>query len=63
MKRFNLFMAIMMALITTFIILWILFSFEESNIGWGMLMLVSITGYLASALYIYNYKHNTKKIG
>jgi len=60
MKRFNLFMAIMLALITTFIILWILFSFEESNIGWGMLMLVSSIGYLASALYFYNHK---KEIG
>ena len=56
-------MAIMMALITTFIILWILFSFEESDLGWGMLILVSITGYLASALYFYNHKQNTKKIG
>jgi drug/metabolite transporter (DMT)-like permease len=63
MKRFNLFMAIMMALITTTLILWILFTFEENDLGWGMLMLVSITGYLASGLYIYNYKHNTKKIG
>lgn len=63
MKRFNLFMAIMLALITTFIILWILFTFEDNNLGWGILIFVSIVGYLASALYIYNYKHNTKKIG
>jgi drug/metabolite transporter (DMT)-like permease len=63
MKRFNLFMAIMMALITTFIILWILFTFEENNLGWGMLVLVSSIGYLTSALYFYNYKHNTKEIG
>ena len=63
MKRFNLFMAIILALITTFIILWILFTFEESNIGWGFITLVSILGYMASALYLYNYKHNTKEIG
>ena len=55
-------MAIMMALITTFIILWILFTFEESNLGWGMLIFVSIVGYLASALYFYNYR-KTKEIG
>jgi drug/metabolite transporter (DMT)-like permease len=62
-KAFNLFIAIMMALITTFIILWILYTFEESDLGWGMLILVSITGYLTSALYFYNHKQNTKKIG
>jgi len=63
MKRFNLFMAIMMALVTTCIILLFFFSFEESNIGWGFITLISILGYLASALYFYNYKHNTKEIG
>ena len=62
-KAFNLFIAIMMALITTFIILWILYTFEESDLGWGMLILVSITGYLTSALYFYNHEQNTKKIG
>jgi hypothetical protein len=63
MKRFNLFMAIMMALITTTLILWILYTFEESNLGWSMLTFVSITGYLASAWYFYNHKQNTKNIG
>lgn len=56
MKKLNLFMAIMMALVTTVIILLILFNFEESNLGWGMLEFVSITGYLTSGLYFYNYK-------
>ena len=60
MKRFNLFMAILMALVTTFIILWFFFSFEESDFGWGLITMVSILGYMASALYLYNYK---KKIG
>ena len=60
MKRFNLFMAILMATITTFIILWFFFSFEESDFGWGLITMVSILGYMASALYLYNYK---KKIG
>ena len=63
MKTFNLFMAIMMTLITTVIILWILFTFEENDLGWSMLTFVSIIGYMSAALYIYNYKHNTKKIG
>jgi drug/metabolite transporter (DMT)-like permease len=63
MKLFNLFMAIMMTLITTTLILWILYTFEESNLGWGMLILVAVTGYLTSALYFYNHKQNTKKIG
>lgn len=63
MKIFNLFMAIMMALITTFIILWILYTFEENDLGWGMLILVSSVGYTLAALFVYNYKHNTKKIG
>ena len=56
-------MAIMMTLITTVIILWILFTFEENDLGWSMLTFVSFTGYMSAALYIYNYKHNTKKIG
>jgi hypothetical protein len=60
-KAFNLFMAIMMTLITTTLILWILYTFEESNLGWSMLTFVSITGYMSAALYIY--RHNTKKIG
>ena len=63
MKTFNLFMAIMMTLITTVIILWILFTFEENDLGWSMLTFVSFTGYLTSALYFYNHKQNTKKIG
>lgn len=63
MKIFNLFMAIMMALITTSIILWILYTFEESNIGWSILTFVSSIGYTLAALFVYNYKHNTKKIG
>lgn len=58
MKRFNLFMAILMALVTTFIILWFFFSFEESDFGWGLITMVSILGYMASALYLYNYKKN-----
>ena len=63
MKRFNLLIAIIVAIITTFIILWIFYTFEESDLGWGMLILVSITGYLTSALYFYNHKQITKKIG
>jgi drug/metabolite transporter (DMT)-like permease len=59
-KAFNLFMAILMATITTFIILWFFFSFEESDFGWGLITMVSILGYMASVLYLYNYK---KKIG
>ena len=62
MKLFNLFMAIMMALITTTLILWILFTFEESNLGWGMLTFVSSVGYISAALYIYKYR-KTKEIG
>jgi drug/metabolite transporter (DMT)-like permease len=60
MKRFNLFMAIMMALVTTCIILLFFFSFEESEVGWGIVTMVSILGYMASALYFYNHK---KEIG
>ena len=56
-------MAILMAAITTTIILLFFFSFEESDFGWGFITLVSILGYMASALYLYNYKHNTKEIG
>jgi hypothetical protein len=63
MKLFNLFMAIMMTLITTTLILWILYTFEESNLGWSMLTFVSSVGYILAALFVYNYKHNTKKIG
>jgi drug/metabolite transporter (DMT)-like permease len=59
-KAFNLFMAILMATITTFIILWFFFSFEESDFGWGLITMVSILGYMVSVLYLYNYK---KKIG
>ena len=55
-------MAIMMALITTTLILWILFTFEESNLGWGMLTFVSSVGYISAALYIYKYR-KTKEIG
>jgi len=66
MKRFNLFMPIFMAilltLITTTLILWILFTFEESNLGWGMLTFVSLVGYMSAALYIHKYK-KTKEIG
>ena len=62
-KAFNLLIAIIVAIITTFIILWIFYTFEESNLGWGMLILVSITGYLTSALYFYNHKQNKKEIG
>jgi drug/metabolite transporter (DMT)-like permease len=61
MKTLNLFMAILMAAITTTIILLFFFSFEESDFGWGFITLVSILGYMASALCLYNYKHNTKK--
>jgi drug/metabolite transporter (DMT)-like permease len=61
MKTLNLFMAILMALVTTCIILLFFFSFEESDFGWGFITLVSILGYLASAWYFYKYKHNTKK--
>jgi len=61
MKKLNLFMAIIMALVTTCIILLFFFSFEESNIGWAVVTMVSILGYLASGLYFYKYKHNTKK--
>jgi hypothetical protein len=56
-------MAIMMTLITTTLILWILYTFEESNLGWSMLTFVSSVGYILAALFVYNYKHNTKKIG
>ena len=61
-KTLNLFMAILMALITTTLILWILFTFEESNLGWGVLTFVSLVGYMSAALYIYKYK-KTKEIG
>jgi hypothetical protein len=63
MKLFNLFMAIMMTLITTTLILWILYTFEESDLGWSILTFVSCVGYTLAALFVYNYKHNTKKIG
>jgi hypothetical protein len=63
MKIFNLFMAIMMTLITTTLILWILYTFEESNLGWSILTFVSSVGYILAVLFVYNYKHNTKKIG
>ena len=63
MKTLNLFMAITVALVTTFIILSILFFFEESNLGWGTLLFVSTVGYSASGLYFYNYKHSRKDIG
>jgi hypothetical protein len=62
MKKLNLFMAILMALVTTCIILMILFFVEESNLGWSILILTSIVGYLYSALYYHNYK-NSKDIG
>ena len=55
-------MAIMMALVTTFIILSILFFFEESNLGWAMLVFVSTVGYLVSAMYYDTYR-KTKNIG
>jgi len=62
MKLFNLFVAIIMALITTFIILWFFFTFEESNIGWAIVTMISVLGYMVSGLYFYNYKHS-KDIG
>lgn len=62
MKKLNLFMAIMMALITTCIILLFFFFVEESNAGWVVVTMMSVLGYMASGLYFYNYKHS-KDIG
>jgi drug/metabolite transporter (DMT)-like permease len=61
MKTFNLLMAIMMALATTAIIVLFIFTTEESNLGWGIITMMSLLGYLTSALYFHNYKEYKKK--
>lgn len=62
MKKLNLFMAVMTALVTTCIILLFFCFVTESNLGWGVVTLISVVGYMISGLYFYNYKHS-KEIG
>lgn len=62
MKTLNLFMAILLALITTALIILFFFIVPESNEGWTLVTLLSIIGYLGSALYYHNYKR-IKNIG
>jgi len=59
MKKFELYAAFAMFIVTTLIILSILFLFEESILGWGILAFVSVTGYLTSYLYYDMYKSKT----
>lgn len=61
MKALNLFMAILLALVTTCIILLYFYTNVESMIGWEIVTLFSILGYLGAYMYYDNYK--TKKSG
>jgi hypothetical protein len=60
MKRFNLFMAIMLALITTTLIVLFFFTVSYSKEATALVTFVSFLGYMGSALYFYNHK---KEIG
>ena len=60
MKRFNLFMAIMLALITTTLIILFFFTVSYSKEATALVTFVSFLGYMTSALYFYNHK---KEIG
>ena len=63
MKNFKLYMAIAMFILTTMLILTLMLTFDYSRSMACLVTFVSITGYMVSALYFYNYKHNTKDIG
>lgn len=56
MKRLNLFMAISLAIVTTCIILLFFYTNVESMIGWEIVTLFSIIGYLGAYAYYDNYK-------
>ena len=60
MKRFKLCMAIMLALITTTLIVLFFFTVSYSKEATALVTFVSFLGYMASALYFYNHK---KEIG
>jgi amino acid transporter len=56
MKKFELRMAFAMFIITTLLIITLMFSFEDSNAMETIVTFVSITGYLTSYLYYDAYK-------
>jgi hypothetical protein len=56
MKKLNLFLAILLALVTTCIILLYFCTHVESMIGWEIVTLFSIIGYLGAYGYYDNYK-------
>ena len=62
MKKLNLFMAIFMALITTTLIVLFFYAVPYSKNAAILVTMLSIMGYLGSALYYHNYK-DLKDIG
>lgn len=56
MKKLNLLLAILLAILTTIGILLFFYKRQESNLGWAIVMLFSIIGYCGSYIYYENYK-------
>jgi hypothetical protein len=64
MKRLNLLLAILLAICTTAVIILFFFTISYSKEAAGLVTLISMLGYLGSALYFHNYKQikNDKEI-
>lgn len=60
-KRLNLTMAIFMAILTTFTILFFFYGVSYSKDALGYVTLISTAGYLAAGLYYHNYKEIKKQ--
>ena len=58
MKKFELYIAIAMFIITTLLIITLMFSFNDSALMESIVTFVSITGYLISYMYYDVYKRN-----
>jgi hypothetical protein len=58
MKKFELRMAFAMFIITTLLIITLMFSFNDSALMESIVTFVSITGYLISYMYYDMYKRN-----
>lgn len=56
MKKLNLFMAISLAIVTTTLIILFFYCIPYSGDAFALVTLLSVMGYLGSALYYHNYK-------